>query len=99
MKFGDKIKELRLSKQITQRQIAAELNVAPSIYNRYENNERRVKREMLPKLSSILSVDVEELNALWVADQVCKLLEGEQKPQDVLSIVCDVFSQKKLSNQ
>ena len=94
MKFGDKIKELRLSKQITQRQIAAELNVAPSIYNRYENNERRVKREMLPKLSSILSVDVEELNVLWVADQVCKLLEGEQKPQDVLSIVCDDFSQK-----
>lgn len=49
---------------------------------------------MLPKLSSILSVDVEELNALWVADQVCKLLEGEQKTQDVLSIVCDDFSQK-----
>ena len=84
MKFGDKIKQLRLSKQITQRQIAAELKVAPSIYNRYENNERRVKREMLPKLSSILSVDVEELNALWVADQVFKLL------------VCNDFNQKKL---
>lgn len=56
MRFGDKLKELRLSKKITQRQIAAELSVAPSIYNRFEKNERRVKREMLSKLASVFAI-------------------------------------------
>ena len=64
MRFGDKLKELRLSKKITQRQIAAELSVAPSIYNRFEKNERRVKREMLSKLASVFAISEDEINKL-----------------------------------
>lgn len=89
MRFGDKLKQLRRSKQITQRQIATELKVSPSIYNRFEKNERRIKREMLPLLSSILSIDIEELNSVWVADQIYKLLEKEKNPQKIISIVCN----------
>ncbi len=43
MKLGDRLKQLRLAKQLTQRQVAAQLNVAPSIYNRFERNERKGK--------------------------------------------------------
>lgn len=89
MRFGDKLKELRLSKKITQRQIAAELNVAPSIYNRFEKNERRVKREMLSKLASVFAISEDELNKFWIADQVYKLLEFEDHPNDVISIVSE----------
>lgn len=87
MKLGDKLKQLRLAKQLTQRQVTAELNVAPSIYNRFERNERKIKKEMIPQLSNILDISIEELNTFWVADQVCKLLECEQNPNAVLSIV------------
>lgn len=89
MRFGDKLKELRLSKKITQRQIAAELSVAPSIYNRFEKNERRVKREMLSKLASVFAISEDELNKFWIADQVYKLLEFEDHPNDVISIVSE----------
>lgn len=92
MKLGDRLKQLRLAKQLTQRQVAAQLNVAPSIYNRFERNERKVKKEMLPKLSEILGISIEELNTIWVADQVYKLLEYEQNPNDVISIICKDFA-------
>ena len=92
MKLGDRLKQLRLAKQLTQRQVAARLNVAPSIYNRFERNERKVKKEMLPKLSEILGISIEELNTIWVADQVYKLLEYEQNPNNVLSIVSKDFA-------
>lgn len=92
MKLGDRLKQLRLAKQLTQRQVAAQLNVAPSIYNRFERNERKVKKEMLPKLSEILDISIEELNTIWVADQVYKLLEYEQNPNDVISIVSKDFA-------
>ena len=42
---------------------------------------------MIPQLSNILDISIEELNTFWVADQVCKLLECEQNPNAVLSIV------------
>lgn len=89
MRFGDKLKELRLSKEITQRQLAAELSVAPSIYNRFEKNERRVKREMLSKLARVFAVSEDELNKFWIADQVYKLLEFEDNPDDIISIVSE----------
>ena len=92
MKLGDRLKQLRLPKQLTQRQVAAQLKVAPSIYNRFERNERKVKKEMLPKLSEILGISIEELNTIWVADQVYKLLEYEQNPNDVISIVSKDFA-------
>ncbi len=92
MKLGDRLKQLRLAKQLTQRQVAAQLNVAPSIYNRFERNERKVKKEMLSKLSEILGISIEELNTIWVADQVYKLLEYEQNPNDVISIVSKDFA-------
>ncbi len=92
MKLGDRLKQLRLAKQLTQRQVAAQLKVAPSIYNRFERNERKVKKEMLPKLSEILGISIEELNTIWVADQVYKLLEYEQNPNDVISIVSKDFA-------
>lgn len=92
MKLGDRLKQLRLAKQLTQRQVAAQLNVAPSIYNRFERNERKVKKEILSKLSEILGISIEELNTIWVADQVYKLLEYEQNPNDVISIVSKDFA-------
>lgn len=68
------------------------MNVAPLIYNRFERNERKVQKEMLPKLSEILGISIEELNTIWVADPVYKLLEYEQNPNDVISIISKDFA-------
>lgn len=89
MTFGEKIKELRLSKNITQRELAAQLDIAPSMYNRFEKNERRIKHELLYKLSELLDITEEELNKYWVADQIYKLLECEKNPNDVISLVSE----------
>ncbi|MCH5172488.1 MAG: helix-turn-helix transcriptional regulator [Erysipelotrichales bacterium] len=98
MKFGEKLKELRLSKQLTQRQIADELGVAPSIYNRFEKNERKVKREFLSKLAVLLDIHEEDLTKYWIADQVYKLLENESNPQYVISMVAEDLTEYGIKN-
>ena len=44
---------------------------------------------MLPKLAAAFGISVDELNKFWIADQVYKLLEFEDNPDDVISIVSD----------
>ena len=55
MQFREKIKELREQHEMTQRQLAALLEIDVALYNRFEKGERKMKREMVQKLASIYS--------------------------------------------
>ena len=87
MKFGDILKELRISHNMTQRHIASLVSLSPSVYSRFENNERKVKREMLIKFSSIYQIEECELYRYWIVDKIFNLLEGVQNPLEILLLV------------
>ena len=53
MQFREKIKELREQHEMTQRQLAALLEIDVALYNRFEKGERKMNREMVEKLASI----------------------------------------------
>ncbi len=67
--FGDKIKKLRESRRLLQRQMAMSLGIDVSMYSRIERGERRAKREQVIILSQILDVETEYLLCLWLADR------------------------------
>lgn len=56
-----RLKEIRTSKGITQRQAALALNLSPSIYNRYENGTREPSNAMLILIANYFGVTVDEL--------------------------------------
>lgn len=56
-----RLKQLRESKNISQRQAALGLNLSPSLYNRYENGTREPPNAMLPVLADFFGVTVDEL--------------------------------------
>ena len=84
MQFREKIKELREQHEMTQRQLAALLEIDVALYNRFEKGERKMKREMVEKLASIYSLPSDELIKYWLAGQVYKLcFSRRNKTSDV----------------
>lgn len=75
--LGEKLRELRESKGLLQRQIAAELGVDSAYISKMESNEKPVSRQHLNKLSVLLDIPEEELLTLWLADKLYDLAKDE----------------------
>ena len=61
MTIGDKIKNIRIQKNITQKELADALGIAPNSLYRYENNMREPKAEMLGRIAGALNCPVARL--------------------------------------
>ena len=62
--FGNRLKELRTSAGMTQKQLAYQLGVTKSVVSYYELQERSPSPEILIKLSHIFHVSVDYLLGL-----------------------------------
>ena len=58
---GDKIREIRLSKGITQKQLSERLNTSQQNLAQYENGKRNPKIATLKKIADALNVELDEL--------------------------------------
>lgn len=56
-----KLREIRESRGITQRQAAIDLNLSPTVYNRYENGIREPSNALLLVIADYFGVSVDEL--------------------------------------
>ena len=64
-KFGPLIRKLRINLNITQRELAKKVGIAPSYLNDLEKEKRSApKLEVIKKLSSILKISLNHLNDL-----------------------------------
>ena len=61
MNIGNKIKELRKSKGLTQEELAIKCGLSKNGLWNYENNKRQINMDTLNKISTALDVDIEEL--------------------------------------
>ena len=86
MQFGERIKELRESKELLQRQLAASLEIDTPMYSKLERGERRAKREQVLLLADLLDADVHDLLTIWLADQVYDLVKDEEDAQNALRV-------------
>tara|TARA_R110000868_G_scaffold346238_1_gene607286 strand:+ start:92 stop:391 length:300 start_codon:yes stop_codon:yes gene_type:complete len=86
MQFGERIKELRESKELLQRQLAASLEIDTPMYSKLERGERRAKREQVLLLADLLDADVHNLLTIWLADQVYDLVKDEEDAQNALRV-------------
>ena len=61
MAIGDKILELRKSKNMTQRELAEKLNVSDNVISRWETGKTRPDVDMMKTISDVLDVPIQEL--------------------------------------
>lgn len=64
MEFGNRLRELRKQKNLTQKQLAALIGVKNSIISFYEVGDRIPSPEIIIKLSSVLRVSTDYLLGL-----------------------------------
>ncbi len=76
--FGERIRELRTKQNMLLRQLASQLDVDTSIISKVERGDRQLKKEQIPLLAQILKADVEELQTLWLADQIYAVIKDEK---------------------
>jgi len=85
--FGKKLKELRESKGLAQRQIGAKIEVDGAFISKVENDEKRINRKHLKKLSELFDVQLSELETLWLADKVFAIVKDEEEAKSVIKEV------------
>jgi transcriptional regulator with XRE-family HTH domain len=94
MQFGERIKELRESKELLQRQLAASLEIDTPMFSKIERGERRAKREQVLLLAELLEADVHDLLAVWLADQIYELVKEEEDAKEALQMVLNTVKKK-----
>lgn len=75
--FGEKLKELRETNGLVQRQVAAELEVDTAYVSKMESNEKPVSRSHLKKLALLFDIKEEELLTFWLAEKVMDVVRDE----------------------
>lgn len=96
MSFGDRIKELRESKELLQRQLAASLDIDTPMFSKIERGERRAKREQVIKLAGLLETNVNELLTVWLADQIYEIVKDEEIAEAALRVAESTLKYSKL---
>lgn len=86
MHFGERIRELRESQGLLQRQLAANLEIDTPMFSKIERGERKAKREQVLKIAGLLKTNEQELLALWLADQIKELVTDEDQALQALKI-------------
>ena len=86
MTLGSKLKELREKHQLSQRQVGAALEVDAAFISKVERHEKQINRSHLKKLSELLRVPEEELQTLWLADKVYRVIEHEDLAYQALKV-------------
>jgi transcriptional regulator with XRE-family HTH domain len=86
MTLGQKIKELRESKGMLQRELASKLEVGDSFLSKIERNQKVLKKGHLASISKIFNFSYTELKTLWLANKVYDIVKDENKAIEVLKV-------------
>jgi len=86
MTLGQKIKELRESKSMLQRELASKLEVGDGFLSKVERNQKVLKKGHLISISKIFNFPYTELETLWLANKVYDIIKDENQAIQVLKV-------------
>ena len=93
--FGFKLKAYRVQQHLFLRQVAAHLQMDIAQLSKIEKGLRPLKKEQIPFIAEILKADTEELQTLWLADQLYNVIEGEPMADKALKSVTQKLKKNK----
>jgi transcriptional regulator with XRE-family HTH domain len=97
--LGEKLKELRESKGLLQRQVAAVLDVDTAYISKMENYDKPVSKAYLSKLAKLYDVNEQELLTLWLADKVYDVVKDQDVALKAIEVAEEeINSKRKVKN-
>lgn len=67
--FSERLKELRVSKNLTQREVALQLELATTTYSMYEQGRREPDIETIQKIAIFYGVSADYLLGITIVDE------------------------------
>ena len=92
--FGETVRDLRESKGLLLRQVAAFLEVDTAFLSKMERNEKKASRQQVQKLARALETTEKELMTLWLSDKILETLNDESEAYNALKM-----TEKRLKNK
>lgn len=89
--LGEKLKELRESKGLLQRQVASELDVDTAYISKMENNDKPVSKSHLEALAKVYELPESELMPFWLGEKVLHVLENSEYSIQAIDLVLENF--------
>lgn len=83
--FNDNLKEARLKRNLSQKEVADQIGVAKSTYSLYESGNREPSVQTIKKISDVLNVSADEL--LGMTDQpttIAAHFDGDEYTEEEL---------------
>jgi transcriptional regulator with XRE-family HTH domain len=96
--IGEILRELRESKQLPLRVIAAYLDIDPAIMSRIERGQRKASREQIVKLAEYFNVSEDELLVAWLSDKVVYEVLDEDIALQALKVAEEKVKYNKTRN-
>lgn len=90
--LGNKIRELRETKGLLLRQVAAHIEVDTALVSKLERGERKAQREQISRIADFLEVKEDELLLLWLADKIMGDIQDEPQALEALKFVEHQFN-------
>ena len=84
--FGEAIRELRESRGLLIKEVAADLEIDPSLLSRIERGDKTATRSQVVQLARILKADENDLLVGYLSDKVAYELQGEELAKKVMSV-------------
>lgn len=91
--FGNRIRELRMHRNIKQRQIATILETDTAFISKIENGARQPKREQVIVLARLFNIDESKFLALWMGDRIVQEIKHEVFAREALEIAEKIIYQ------
>jgi transcriptional regulator with XRE-family HTH domain len=84
--FGETVRDLRESKGLLLRQVAAVLEVDTAFLSKMERNEKKASRQQVLKLAKALETEEKDLLTLWLSDKIVETLNEESEAYGALKL-------------
>ena len=78
MTLGQKIKQLRESSGMLQRELASKLEIGDGFLSKIERDQKSLKREYLKTVSQIFNYPFKQLEALWIGTKIYEMVKDEE---------------------
>ncbi len=92
--FGEKIRTLREKQKLYLRQVAPLLKMDTAQLSKIEKGLRQLKREQITVLADILKANADELQTIWLADQIYAVVKDEKFANEAMLVAEQNINQK-----
>lgn len=97
--IGQVIRESREQKELLLREVAASLEIDPSLLSKIELGDKRPTKEQIIHLAQILDVDEKELLITYLSDRLVYEIRDEELATEAIKVAEQKIEYLKKSNQ